>query len=94
MDQEGIVRETKGPGSRSASGHDTAERWIDELLPEDLDWEHLVRTYPVPCLLAAGAFGFLLGRDHGPALLAAISAFAGNRARQAIEDALESEGGS
>lgn len=65
------------------------ERWIDELLPEDLDWEDLVRAYPVPCLLAATAFGFVVGRRHGPALLEALIAFAGARAGEALEDALD-----
>jgi len=68
---------------------DVAERLIDELLPEDLDWQGLVRSYPIPCLLAATAFGFVVGRNHGPAILGALVSFAGYRASRAIEEVLE-----
>lgn len=70
-----------------------AERLIDELLPEDLDWEDLVRAYPVPCLLTAAAFGFVVGRNHGPAILGALVSFAGYRATQAIEEVLDHPAG-
>lgn len=68
---------------------DFPERWIDELLPEELDWEALVRSYPIPCLVAATAFGFVIGRSHGPAILDALVSFAGSRASEALEDVLD-----
>jgi hypothetical protein len=49
---------------------------VDEILPENLDWERLVRDYPLPAIALAAVGGFLLGRSHGPAILAAISTFA------------------
>jgi hypothetical protein len=49
---------------------------FDELLPEKLDWEGIVREYPLPAVAVAALGGFLLGRSHGPAILAAISSFA------------------
>lgn len=49
---------------------------LDDLLPEGLDWERLVRTYPIPALAVAAVGGFLLGRSHGPAILTAISSYA------------------
>jgi hypothetical protein len=49
---------------------------VDEILPEDLDWERLVRSHPVPALALAALGGYLLGRTHGPAIVAAISSFA------------------
>jgi hypothetical protein len=75
--------------NRTGQDRNVAERLIDELLPEDLDWESLVRSYPVPCLLAAGAFGFVVGRNHGSAILGALVSFAGYRASQAIEEVLD-----
>lgn len=68
-----------------------SERLIDELLPEELDWRDLVRSYPVPCLLAATAFGFVVGRHHGMAIAAALVSFAGQRASQAIEEVLQED---
>jgi hypothetical protein len=49
---------------------------IDDLVPEGLDWERLVVTYPIPALLIAAVGGFFLGRRHGREILAAASSFA------------------
>jgi hypothetical protein len=49
---------------------------LDDLLPEGMDWEDLVRTYPLPVLALAGLGGYLIGRSHGPALIKAVSSFA------------------
>jgi hypothetical protein len=57
-------------------GEELAGGFVDALLPEDLDWRRLVRRHPVPSLLVAALGGYLLGRRHGPALLAALSGFA------------------
>lgn len=65
-----------------------ADRLVDELLPAELDWEHLVRSYPVPALTVAAGLGFLLGRHHGPVILGALSAFAGRYATRAVDEVL------
>jgi hypothetical protein len=51
------------------------EEILDEILPEDLEWERLVRSYPVPALALAAAGGFYLGLRHGPMILAAVSSY-------------------
>jgi hypothetical protein len=51
------------------------EEILDEILPESLEWERLVRTYPVPALAVAAAGGFYLGLRHGTAILAAVSSY-------------------
>ncbi len=51
------------------------EEILDELLPESLEWERLVRTYPFPALALAAAGGFYLGLRHGPVILAAVSSY-------------------
>lgn len=53
-----------------------AEALIDELLPDDFDWQAKVRAYPVPALVLAGLTGFVLGRSRGDLLLGALSTFA------------------
>ena len=53
-----------------------ADELIDDLLPEDLDWRGLVRSYPLSALVVSGTAGFFLGRRHGAAILAALSDFA------------------
>ena len=52
-----------------------ADQIIDDLLPEDLDWREMVRTYPLPAVAAAAVGGFLLGRRHGSDLLSALRRF-------------------
>jgi hypothetical protein len=49
---------------------------IDEIVPEGLDWERLVVTYPIPALLVAAIGGFLIGRSHGSEILSAVSSYA------------------
>ncbi|HEY0782914.1 MAG TPA: hypothetical protein VGE98_10690 [Thermoanaerobaculia bacterium] len=59
---------------------------VDELLPDGVDWERMVRTYPVPALAVAALGGFLLGRLHGPAIIAAISSFAAAEVSKNVGD--------
>ncbi len=61
---------------------------LDELLPEEIEWERLVRTYPVPSLLIAAAGGFLLAYTRGPGIIAALSALATAQVGDAVRDAL------
>jgi hypothetical protein len=49
---------------------------VGELMPEGLDWERLVRTYPLPALALAALGGFFLGFRHGPEILSAVSGYA------------------
>lgn len=49
---------------------------LQEILPEELDWERLVVRYPIPALLLAAVGGFVLGRSHGPGILAGLSSYA------------------
>lgn len=53
-----------------------ADGILDELLPEDLDWRDLVRSYPIPALLVSALGGFLLGSRHGSEIVSAFSSFA------------------
>lgn len=52
------------------------EEIIDEIVPEELDWERLVRTYPLPAVALVALGGFFLGFRHGPEILQAVSSFA------------------
>lgn len=56
-------------------GGTSVEEILDELLPEELEWERLVRTYPVPAVALAAIGGFVIGLRHGPEILTAVSGF-------------------
>ena len=57
------------------SAGDFADDVLDELLPESLDWRHLVDTYPRACLAAAAAAGFLFGRRYGTLMVTAVGSY-------------------
>lgn len=69
------------------------EELIDELVPEGLDWERLVVTYPIPALLLAALGGFLLGRSHGPQIIGAVSSFAAAELSRNVGQLLDREAG-
>lgn len=69
-------------------GDSQADELLDELLPEELDWRRLVRTYPIPALLVAAAGGFVLGRGRGPVILAALSGLAADTVSQGVNEFL------
>jgi hypothetical protein len=56
-------------------GGTSVEAILNELLPEELEWERLVRTYPVPAVALAAIGGFVIGLRHGPEILTAVSGF-------------------
>lgn len=68
-----------------------ADAVVDELLPEEMDWERLVRTYPLPALLLAAAGGFWLGWRRGPDLLTAVAGFAATEVVRRVNDFLGDE---
>jgi len=56
-----------------------SSRFLDELLPEELEWERVVRTYPLVALAVAGIAGYLLGVRSGAPILAAVGETATRR---------------
>ena len=66
----------------------TAHEVVGEILPEQFDWERLVRSYPIPALLLAAAGGFVLARARGQAVLAALGAFAAGRVTDEVHRVL------
>jgi hypothetical protein len=70
-----------------------ADELIDELVPDGLDWERLVVSYPIPALLLAAVGGFLLGRRHGPEILGALATFAAAEVSRNVSQLLSQEAG-
>jgi hypothetical protein len=69
----------------------TADDLLDEILPEELDWQRLVRRYPIPAVLLAALGGFWLGRSHGPTIVSAVSSFAAAEVAKNVSQALGRE---
>jgi hypothetical protein len=53
----------------------TIDDLLDEVLPEELEWERMVRSYPLPALAVAAVGGLLLGVSHGQAIVSAVSGY-------------------
>lgn len=53
----------------------TIDDLLDEVLPEELEWDRMVRSYPLPALAVAAVGGFLLGVSHGSAIVSAVSGY-------------------
>jgi hypothetical protein len=78
-------------GREEGSGLPSADRLLDELMPEQVEWETLVRRYPKPALLAAAGLGFYIALQRGPTLVAAFSGFAAQEMTRRVNDFLGSD---
>ncbi|MDA8020324.1 MAG: hypothetical protein MPN21_23035 [Thermoanaerobaculia bacterium] len=67
---------------------DPVDRFIDELMPDGLEWRRMVRSYPRASLAAAAVGGYLLGRNRGLALLGAFTGFLMHQVGQNVEEFL------
>ena len=68
-----------------------ADEVLDDLLPERLDWQGLVRKYPLPALAIAALGGYWLGRHKGQVVMAALSAFAATAVAEQVNEMLGDE---
>lgn len=82
------IEEPGSPGPNLAALAAQPEKLLDELIPEELDWRGLVRSYPVPALLVAAAGGFFLGSRKGEAIVAALGAFVSEQVSHQVNQAL------
>jgi hypothetical protein len=69
----------------------SADRVVDEILPEELDWSDLVVRYPKTSLAVAAVGGFLLGRSRGREMVVTIAAFAADRVVEGVNQYLGHE---
>ncbi len=65
------------------------QQLIDELVPDEMDWEDLVRSYPVGSLLVAALGGYFIGRRSGRAIVAAFSESAVDRVTELVNELLD-----
>jgi hypothetical protein len=72
-----------------SSARPWAERMLDQALPEELDWQQKVQSYPLTALLVATGLGFALGRSRGAGLFSALTGFAADRLTATISNALD-----
>ena len=61
---------------------------VDEVLPAELDWQRMVRRYPVAAVTIAAIGGYILGRNRGEEILRALSDYAADLVSGQVNDAL------
>jgi len=66
-----------------------ADTLVGELLPEELDWQHWVRSYPIAALSLAAFGGFLLARNRGPEIVEALSTRAADTISENVQHLIE-----
>lgn len=72
----------------ASRGQSLADGLVDELLPEELDWQRLVRSYPLTSLTLAALAGFLVGRSRGRDVMAALFGFAADTVTENVNEFL------
>jgi len=60
------------------------DQWVDEVLPEALDWQQWVREHPLPSLGVAAFVGYVVGRYQGDRLMG----LAKDVVRQQLDDSI------
>jgi hypothetical protein len=66
--------------------------FLDEMLPESVDWRHLVDKYPLACVAAAAFAGFWLARTKREMILAAAGSYLAASVGEAVEEIGERAG--
>ena len=77
--------------SDSESDRSFEQQLIDELVPEEMDWEDLVRSYPVSSLVLAALGGYFIARRSGRAIVAAFSESAVDRVTGLVNELLDQD---
>jgi len=67
-----------------------ADSLVEELLPEELDWQRWVRRYPLAMLSLAALGGYLLGRSRGPEIVEAVTARAADTISENVHHLIDS----
>ena len=66
-----------------------ADTLVNELLPDELDWQYWVRGYPIAALSLAALGGFLLARNRGPEMVETISTRAADTISQNVQHLID-----
>lgn len=64
------------------------DRFLDQVVAEELDWRRWVTRYPKSALALAALGGFVLGRVRGNEIVAALGAHAADTLTEGINEFL------
>jgi predicted metal-dependent peptidase len=75
-------------GTSGTKPDSVADEVVDELMPAQLDWQDMVRRYPLAALALATLGGYVLGRHRGREILEAFSLFAADSVSEQVNSLL------
>ena len=64
---------------------------LGALIPEDFDWQEVVRAYPISAVLLAALGGYMLGKHKGDWILGALGSFAAAQITRQLNQTLGDE---
>lgn len=64
---------------------------LHNILPENFDWQELVRAHPIPAVALAALGGFALGRIKGEWVLRVLGTFAAAQITRQVNQLLGDE---
>ncbi len=67
-----------------------AESLINELLPEELEWQTWVRRYPKTALSLAALGGYLIGRSRGDEIVSSVTTRAADTLTENLNQLIDS----
>ena len=73
------------PKAKQPEKDPISEHWVDQLLPEDLEWRVAVRRHPLLALSLAAGLGFLIGSRRGSQLLEDLADLATDGVTQGVD---------
>jgi hypothetical protein len=73
------------PYSRETSPADDV---VDELMPPELEWQDLVRRYPMAALTLAAIGGYVLGSHRGREIIESFANFAADTVSEQVNHLL------
>lgn len=64
-------------------------KFLDDVMPEQLEWREWVGRYPRTCLLLAVTAGFVIGQQHGTEVANGAKRYVSRQAREAVDTFLD-----
>jgi hypothetical protein len=91
VDEESVEFETSEEEPESLRQRLDADFLLDKVIPGEIDWRDVVRRHPIAAVGIAAAFGFLIGRSRGAAIVAGASAAVTTAVMRQLSDVLDGD---
>lgn len=91
VDEESVEFEASEEEPESLRQRLDADFLLDKVIPGEIDWRDVVRRHPLVAVGISAAFGFLIGRSRGAAIVAGASAAVTTAVMRQLSDVLDGD---